>query len=99
MEPLQPRFLGRMRTVFKLNAQILNFGPSEIVPCCPLCEQELSLHQPDENLPSQLLATCDYCSAWYSLIDLNDEGSEVFMVELPGRSVAEKISERMRTAS
>jgi hypothetical protein len=99
VEPLQPRFLGRTKMVFELNAQIIELGPSEAAPCCPLCEQELSLHQPDENLPSQLLATCDYCSAWYSLIDLNDEGSEVFMVELPGRSVAERISERMRTAS
>lgn len=99
MEPSQTRFLGRMRTMFELNAQIIVLGPSETVPCCPLCEQELSLHQPDENLPSQLLATCDFCSAWYSLIDLNDEGSEVFMVELPGRSVAEEVSERMRTVS
>jgi hypothetical protein len=99
VEPLQPRFLGRMRTVFELNAQLIDFGPSGVVPCCPSCEQELSLHQPDENVPSQLLGTCDYCSAWYSLIELNDDGSEVFMVELPGRSIAEEVSEKLRSAS
>lgn len=36
-----------------------------LCPCCPRCDSNLSLHQPDEDLPDRLLATCDFCKAWY----------------------------------
>jgi hypothetical protein len=33
--------------------------------CCPRCEAGLTFHQPDDELPERLLATCDDCKAWY----------------------------------
>ncbi len=32
---------------------------------CPACECELTLHQPDSELPDRLLATCDECKSWF----------------------------------
>ena len=36
-----------------------------VVPCCPDCEAELFLHQPDPQLPDRLLAVCEDCKAWF----------------------------------
>ena len=32
---------------------------------CPLCEGELSFHQPDVDLSDRLLGTCQECKTWY----------------------------------
>jgi hypothetical protein len=37
----------------------------QVAICCPQCEQRLTLHQPDPELPDRLLATCDECKSWY----------------------------------
>lgn len=38
---------------------------------CPQCGKGLSIHQPDEELPDRLLATCDHCKSWFLV---NGEG-------------------------
>jgi uncharacterized protein YbaR (Trm112 family) len=43
--------------------------------CCPRCENELTLHQPDEELADRLLATCEDCKSWF----LTDAGGSVLI--------------------
>lgn len=37
----------------------------EVATCCPQCEDFLTLHQLDVELPERLLATCDDCKSWF----------------------------------
>ncbi len=37
----------------------------QVAISCPQCEYSLTLHQPDPELPDQLLATCDECKSWF----------------------------------
>jgi hypothetical protein len=32
---------------------------------CPSCHEDLTLHQPDPQLPERLLGTCAECHAWF----------------------------------
>ncbi len=32
---------------------------------CPRCGAELVFHQPDDELPERLLATCSLCKSWF----------------------------------
>ena len=41
------------------------FSASPFGLCCPHCECDLTLHQPDPDLPQRLLATCSDCKAWF----------------------------------
>ena len=41
------------------------FAADQLATCCPGCEAQLTLHQPDPELPNRLLATCDECKSWY----------------------------------
>jgi hypothetical protein len=91
LKPFRLRFPTPLKVTCELNARVIKPETLEYPPVCPCCGQELSLHQPDENLPTQLLATCDDCSRWFSLIECSDDGSEILMVELPGRSMIEEI--------
>jgi hypothetical protein len=36
---------------------------------CQKCGCELQLHQPDPDLPTRLLGTCEECKSWF-LLDL-----------------------------
>lgn len=51
--------------------------------CCPDCEQPLDLHQPDLGQPMQLLGTCETCSKWFFVVDLDPDGFETVVLELP----------------
>jgi len=86
MEPSRTRFPRPMQVSVELTARVIDLEAVDSAPCCPDCDQALNLHQPDERLPDQLLATCDSCFRWYSLFELSDNASEVLMLELPGRS-------------
>jgi hypothetical protein len=79
----------------ELNARLVKAEKLGEPLVCTCCDQELNLHQPDENRPSQLLATCEGCCRWFSLIELNDEDGEMIMIELPGRSVIDEIVARL----
>jgi hypothetical protein len=57
------------------------FAADQLATCCPECEAELSLHQPDPQLPNQLLATCGKCKSWY----LTDSQGEA-LTPLTGRT-------------
>ncbi len=59
---------------------------------CPECGAPLNLSQPDEEFPTDLLATCGPCRRWYVLGEPNESG-EVLLLELPGIS---EIDEMMR---
>jgi hypothetical protein len=51
--------------------------------CCPDCEFPLELHQPDLGQPMQLLGTCGGCSKWFFIVDLDFDGTETVLLELP----------------
>ena len=51
--------------------------------CCPDCQAPLELHQPDLGQPMQLLGTCGSCSRWFFLVDLDFDGNETLVLELP----------------
>ncbi len=51
--------------------------------CCPDCRLPLNLIQPDENEPSRLLGTCEQCSKWVFLVELEPEWRRALLVELP----------------
>ena len=53
------------------------------VLCCPDCEVLLDLHQPDLSEPMQLLATCECCRRWFIVVELDFEGNEPLLLELP----------------
>jgi hypothetical protein len=51
--------------------------------CCPDCRIPLNLLQPDENDPCRLLGTCESCSKWVFLVELEPEWRKTLLVELP----------------
>ena len=51
--------------------------------CCPDCQIPLNLLQPDENDPSRMLGTCDHCSKWVFLLELEPDWTKSLLVELP----------------
>jgi hypothetical protein len=53
-----------MSTVFMWRSSD-QIGQDSIAMCCPVCECELTLHQPDPQLADRLLATCDECKSWF----------------------------------
>jgi hypothetical protein len=97
VEPFPVRFPSPTKVAFELNARVVSSGVIDSTPCCPSCDHGLSLHQPDENRPSQLLATCESCSQWFSIIEFADESGELLMVELPSLSMFEKLAENLRS--
>jgi hypothetical protein len=64
---------------------VIDLGSSDPEPRCGHCREPLNLHQPDESLPSHLLATCSACFRWFSLLALDEDSSECLMVELPDK--------------
>ncbi len=51
---------------------------------CPVCGAPLKLHQPEEKVPSRLLAscTCEECAIWLALVFTADL-SRVYMFRIP----------------
>ncbi len=90
MEPAQSRLPGSMKATMELTARVIDLEAEDTVPCCPHCEQLLDLHQPDESLPNQLLATCDSCPRWYSLFGIGEESNQFLMLDLPDKSMIEE---------
>jgi hypothetical protein len=60
--------------------------------CCPDCQDPLDLLQPDEEEPARLLGTCESCSKWLFLVEIEPEWKQALLVELPS---AEAIRERL----
>ncbi len=89
MEPARPRLPGLMRASMELTARMIELERGDSAPCCPLCDQLLNLHQPDESLPDQLLATCDSCLRWFSLFGIGADPSRFLMLDLPDKAMIE----------
>jgi hypothetical protein len=58
--------------------------------CCPDCSVPLNLLQPDECEPARLLGTCDSCSKWAFLVELEPDWSKVLLVELPSNETIQQ---------
>jgi hypothetical protein len=84
------RHPGPIRAMLELTARVIDLGAEGAAPCCPLCGQLLNLHQPDESLPNQLLATCDSCLQWYSLFGIGENSNQFLMLDLPDKSMIEE---------
>ena len=63
--------------------RILSKGQGTRSLCCPECRVPLNLLQPDENEPARLLGTCETCSKWVFLVELEPDWGKVLLVELP----------------
>jgi hypothetical protein len=87
----QSRFSVPIKATFELNARVVRLENSEASPGCPDCNKFLSLHQPDENVPTQLLGTCESCSRWFLLIDFEDVWSEFLVFDLPCEAMVREI--------
>jgi hypothetical protein len=90
VEPVGSRHPGPMKATMVLTARVIDLEAKNTAPCCPLCEQLLNLHQPDESLPNQLLATCDSCLRWYCLFGMGEDSNQFFMLGLPDKSMIEE---------
>ena len=90
MEPARSRLTGPMKATMELTARVIHLEIEDTTPCCPLCEQLLNLHQPDESLPNQLLATCNSCARWYTLFGFGENPSQFLMLDLPDKSMIEE---------
>ncbi len=89
MEPARSKLPGPMKAAMELTARVIDLEAEDTPPCCPLCEQLLNLHQPDESLPNQLLATCDSCLQWYSLFGIGENSNQFLMLDLPDKPMIE----------
>jgi hypothetical protein len=46
---------------------------SERNRCCPHCNADLQLHQPDVSMPNRILGVCPGCHAW-TLVHFGRDG-------------------------
>jgi hypothetical protein len=79
-----------LRIPIELQIRIVGPGVSENLGNCPDCGQRMSLHQPDENIPSRLLATCEVCERWYLILEGEHPGGELLIAELPAEAAIRK---------
>jgi hypothetical protein len=70
---------------FDLVARAVTMSSDANSLCCPDCRDPLDLHQPDEEQPAQLLGTCDCCSKWYFVMEIEPEWNGMLLIELPGQ--------------
>ena len=76
-----------MSTVYAWQ-QSEEFTPASLSICCPSCENSLTLHQPDPDLPDRILATCDECKSWF--LAKSDGVDLVPIRELPNGVISPK---------
>lgn len=50
---------------------------------CPSCSGPLNLLQPDENDPGRLLGTCESCSTWSLMVEIEPDWRTVVVIDLP----------------
>jgi len=89
VEPARSKLSGLMKATMELAARMIDLEAEGSELCCPLCNQMLNLHQPDESLPNQLLATCDSCLRWYSLFGIGENTRQFLMLDLPDKAMIE----------
>lgn len=84
------RPMPRLVTI-ALNVWAVGTGEGGAELNCPSCGGPLNLHQPDENLPEQLLAICESCSHWYHLVEMTDS-LKMLMIEIPAEALVHQLS-------
>ena len=57
---------------------------------CIECQSPLETHQPDADLPGQILATCERCKAWH-LVDFEEGDETAFVILLPKLAQLRKV--------
>lgn len=70
-------------TVLPFVVRTITAGRGSRALLCPGCRLPLNLIQPDENEPTRLLGTCESCSKWAFLVELEPEWRKALLVELP----------------
>ena len=77
--------------------RIISVGQGTPLLCCPDCAIPLNLLQPDENDPCRLLGTCECCSKWVFLVELEPDWKKTLLVELPsGDAICQGLDEAER---
>ncbi len=72
-------------------------GQGTALLCCPDCQTPLNLLQPDEHDPCRLLGTCEGCSKWVFLVELEPDWKKTLLVELPsGEAICQKLDDAKR---
>jgi hypothetical protein len=73
-------------------ARMVALGTGSPLLYCPDCGIPLNLLQPDENEPSRLLGTCESCSKWVYLVEMESEWIQTLFVELPnGEAIRQRL--------
>src|SRR4051794_12496143 len=79
MHPLFPREI-----TITCEVSSLAISPAGLATVsCQHCQTSLDVHQPDEKIPTHLLATCGRCGDWY-MIELLSNRTQALMVTMPG---------------
>lgn len=94
MDPAHARPRLAVTVPVELNARIIQLSRSGLRPHCPRCDNPLDLHQPDENSPEDLLATCDSCSGWFFVWQTGRQGRDLLLLELPSREAIEDLIDK-----
>ncbi len=71
-------------TVLPLVVRSIKPGEESGTLECPACASPLNLIQPDEGDPTRLIGTCESCSAWGLLVELEPDWQQALMIEIPG---------------
>jgi hypothetical protein len=91
---------GTMSTTVGLLIRTIITEQDARLLCCPDCKLLLNLIQPDENQPARLLGTCDACSRWFFLVELEADWRKTVMVEIPsGEALQQALAEVKPPAS
>jgi hypothetical protein len=91
---------GTMSTTVGFLVRTLSTEQDARLLCCPDCKLLLNLIQPDESQPTRLLGTCDVCSKWFFLLELEPDWRKTVMVEIPsGEALQQAIAEAKALAS
>jgi hypothetical protein len=83
VQPSRPGLSTPSPMTFDLVARAVTTNTGANSLCCPECQAPLDLHQPDEEQPAQLLGTCDCCSKWYFLMEIEPDWNGTLLIELP----------------
>lgn len=98
MPSSRPAFSGPIPPPVGIVTRIISQGQGTRSLCCPDCWVPLNLLQPDENDPARLLGTCESCSKWVFLVELEADWSKVLLIELPSTDTIRQGLEATPTA-
>ena len=79
-------------TTVEFVVRVLDAEPDSSSLYCTDCQIPYNLIQPDENDPCRLLGTCEGCSKWVYLVEVEPEWKTSLIIELPN---TETLQERV----